>query len=618
MCGIFGHVGKDVNALDVPALLKSLRHRGPDGEGVKEFSKALLVHTRLSIIDLSEAGSQPMCNGDGNVWITFNGEIYNYPELKSELSGYPFKSSSDTEVILAAWERWGEKCLERLRGMFSFAIYDERDDSLFCAVDRFGIKPFYYHTNDRGVYFGSEVKSLGAAGIPLRPDDRTFHDYFVHGLLSHDERTFFSGISLLRPGHYLVYRDGRARVERYWDLQLSEPPVPSFDECLDLADNAIRESVRLHLRSDVGYGLSLSSGLDSNFLRCIVSHVAGLDEPLNCYSYCFPGTPYDECRGLRDDDASGVRYYRTPVTSDMLQQGMEDSVRVMEGPIGGTGIFAFWLNMRRARQEGTKVILSGQGTDELFQGYKYFYELKIRQLYEAGDMDAVRQEFEALNRAHGTRAGMDSPEFSRIIAQDDPGVPRASDGSFMNQGGFLTDDFAKAFSARKDAGQRRFPDLVKTQVYNDINSVKMPKLLMFQDKTAMDWGVEVRVPMLDHVLYETLFSIPTEYHLRNGETKSLLRELSKRYVDPIERNSWEHIKLYMPTPQREWLKFEICDWVREIIGSSVLHDRGYIDKHLLLRQFDDYAGRTALGNSFFIWKFLNLEFLYRQFFLGSH
>ena len=305
------------------------------------------------------------------------------------------------------------------------------------------------------------------------------------------------------------------------------------------------------------------------------------------------------------------------MTSELLRQGMSDAVRVMEGPLGGTGIFAFWLNMRRAMEGGTKVILSGQGTDELFHGYKYFYELKIRQLYEAGDMSAVRRELVALNRVHGSDIGLDSPEFSRMIKHEDTNTPRASDGSAMNQGGYLTSDFSSAFTKEKVFEKERFADLVKSQVYNDINSIKMPKLLVFQDKTAMDWGVEVRVPMLDHVLYETLFAIPTEYHLQQGTTKFLLRERSKRYFDPIDRKAWEDVKMYMPTPQREWLKYEIMDWVREVIDTSILHEKGYIDKHLLRRQFTAYTKTVELGNSFFVWKFLNLEFFYREFFVES-
>ena len=613
MCGIFGYIGNNTDSLDRGAILDSLRHRGPDGEGVKSIGRCLLAHTRLSIIDLSNAGLQPFGSADQRVWVTFNGEIYNYLELKQELSDYPFRSDTDTEVLLAAYEKWGEACLDRLRGMFAFGIWDENEQKLFCAVDRFSIKPLYYHQDEKGFTFGSEVRALSASGVNLRPDDKTIHDYLAHGILSHDERTFFEGIRYLCPGHKLVHKNGETSVSRYWDLQLRESPGKTYEECLDIAEEAILDSVRMHLRSDVGYGLSLSSGLDSNFLRCVVSQVGNLKRPLDCFSYCFRGTPYDECVGF-DSDSSGVNYHKTNITPSMLQSRMEDAIRVMEGPLGGLGIFAFWLNMQTAREHGAKVILSGQGTDELFHGYNYFYELKIRQFHDDGQTDKVEEELALFNEHHNTDVKYGSEAFNRMVRQEDTSTPRASDGSYMNQAGFVRKGFASAFGPWTAPGQDRYRDLVKSQVYNDINYVKMPKLLVFQDKTAMDCSVEVRVPMLDHVLYETLFSIPTEYHLNNGSTKQLLRAIARRYDDPANRNSWEPIKKYMPTPQREWIKYEVDEYIRLLIKTSVLHDRGYIDKGRLMNIYEAYVASNELGNSFFIWKFMNLELMFRVFF----
>ncbi len=613
MCGIFGYFGNKPRGINTEEILDSLHHRGPDDHGSISIGNGVLAHTRLSIIDLSESGRQPMCNNDQTLWVTSNGEIYNYIELKAELPEYNFKTATDTEVILAAYEKWGEGFLGKLRGMFAFGLLDTRENKLICAVDRFGIKPCYYSVWEDGFFFSSEVKTLQSAGVPLKPDNDTIYDYLVYGLLNHNDRTFFADIRLLRPGHFLVYKDDKIAIKMYWDLDEKQGWITSTDNMIESIEESLRESVRIHLRSDVEYGLSLSSGLDSNLLRCMVAEVGGLKNPLKCFSFCFIDTEYNECADLSRTDTSGVSYYKTNVTSESLLKDFPKIVSVQEGPIGGAGVYAFWMNMKLARDTGIKVIINGQGADELFCGYKYYYEIWMSELYQNGDYDRVEKELAFFNGLHDTNYTLDSQEFQNIVHSNKRDLIRASDGTYLDGHGYLSDDFFLSKQPDQLPGTYNFSSPTKNRIYNDLRYLKIPKLLQFQDKTAMCWGVEVRVPFLDHVLFEKIFPVPTEHMLQNGLTKYLLRKIAEKYEDPITRQFHKTIKKYMPTPQREWLKYELVEPIKELIDSSILHERGYIDKTRLLRVYDNYTKDEDLGNSYFIWKFLNLEYLFNVF-----
>lgn len=617
MCGIFGYIGRNAKNVPVDEIKRLLYHRGPDANGSVVLEGAAFIHTRLSIIDLSPKGRQPMSNADQTVWIVYNGEIYNYIELKHELSGYPFQTSTDTEVILAAYEKWGEKFITRLRGMFSFGLYDSRKNRLICAVDRFGIKPFYYFMDQERFIFSSEIKPLKAAGVPLEPDDKTIYDYMVYGLLQHNSRTFFKNINQLRPAQYMVYKKGSLNISQYWDLSEEED---ENDQCLvscaELADEKLKESIALHLRSDVEYGLSLSSGLDSNILRCMISELMNSNKRLQCFSFCYTGTVYDECSCFREDsDEIGIRYNKSNITSKNLFYDLPEIIRAQESPIGGAGIYAFWHNMKLASDRGIRVILNGQGADEIFCGYKYYYENWLAEIYEKGDTALLQKEISLFNQQHETDFIYPGKDFEQLVLScKDNIAAKASDGTSLNAHGYLSDEFLRRNKQTPIQFPHKFKSNTKNAMYADLFYKKIPKLLRFQDKCSMCWGVEVRVPFLDHVLVENIFPFPVKVLLSDGETKSLLRQVSLKYKDAINSLYSKRIKKYMPTPQREWLKYELVEQIKELINSSVLHDRGYIDKHLLMIEYDNYIRQELLANSFFIWKFINLEFIFRIFF----
>lgn len=298
MCGISGIAGTNWRPAQLEAMVAALAHRGPNGPGSYLDPDRLcgLGHNRLSIIDLSSAGSQPMVDPSGTLWLVFNGEIYNYLELQTELSGYPFRSRSDSETILAAYEKWGEDCVDHFIGMFAFAIWDERNKRLFCARDRLGIKPFNYAFVHGNFLFASEVKALIAAGLPVRPDWQVWSTYLQHGLYDHGENTFFEGVKALRPGHILVWESGQIRTRKYWDVTPETSPLldVSDDEAAERLRTLIADAVRLRLRSDVPLGLNLSGGLDSSCLLAFVDSSDDVSDELNCFTAGFDDPIYDE------------------------------------------------------------------------------------------------------------------------------------------------------------------------------------------------------------------------------------------------------------------------------------------------------------------------------------
>ncbi len=618
MCGVFGYIGDRTQGVPVDEVKRLLHHRGPDDNGSRIFAgEAVFIHTRLSIIDLSSKGRQPMSNKDQTVWIVYNGEIYNYIELKEELSDYAFTTSSDTEVILAAYERWGEMFLARLRGMFALGVYDSREKKLICAVDRFGIKPLYYFHDDEKFIFSSEVKPLWAAGIKLEPDDRAIYDYMVYGLLDHNERTFFKDVRQLRASHYTVYQDGKVNIYRYWDLDQEKRDSDEYLCMEQLVDRKLRESISMHLRSDVEYGLSLSSGLDSNLLRCMISEMADVNKPLQCFSFCYAGTDYDECTCLREEcDEMGIRYNKSNIMSKNVLTELPTIINIQEGPIGGAGIYAFWHNMKLASERGIKVVLNGQGADEIFCGYKYYYENWLAELYENNDVVSLTHQLDLYNKEHSTDFKLSDQNFEKLLLSwRESAAVKASDGTSLDAHQYLTESFMRDSKHSPIIFPQKYRSRTKNSMYIDLFYKKIPKLLRFQDKCSMCWGVEVRVPFLDHILAEAVFSLPVSKLINNGKTKSLLRAAAQKYNDSLNSLYSEQIKKYMPTPQREWLKFELAGKVKEMIADSVLHEKGYIDKYELMRQYDEYIREEKLGNSFFIWKFINLELMFRNFFV---
>ncbi|MBI4712412.1 MAG: asparagine synthase (glutamine-hydrolyzing) [Planctomycetes bacterium] len=401
ICGIYSNepVDKDV----VKRMNDALAHRGPDDEGIylnQQSPFVGLANRRLSIIDLSPAGHQPMSNENQTIWITYNGEIYNYIELRSELQklGHRFRSDTDTEVIIHAYEEWGEDCLRHFNGMWAFAIWNSKRRRLFCARDHFGIKPFYYFWDGKTFVFASEIKSiLTHPAVPRKPDETIIYDYLTTGLIDHSEETFFHQIKQLRPAHYLTINPDRClEVNKWWDIAVNHRFNDNSLNGKDITDrfkNLLEDSVRLRLRSDVPVGTCLSGGLDSSSIVCLANNLIRDNKIIKpeligrhqkTFSACYDDPRVDERRFIKEVlNQTGAESHLTFPNGQGLWTDLERLIWHQDEPFGSTSIYAQWSVMKLTANNGVKVLLDGQGGDELMAGYGSYQGTFIAQLINA-------------------------------------------------------------------------------------------------------------------------------------------------------------------------------------------------------------------------------------------
>lgn len=568
MCGIAAVAGRDNPRPVLEAMAECQRHRGPDATGIEIDSAAGvgLAHNRLSIIDLSSAGNQPMSSASGHLQIIFNGEIYNYPELRAELSDYPYRSRTDTEVLLAAYERWGAGCLDRLQGMFAFLIWDRRRRVLFGARDRFGVKPLYYSLDPNGgLVAASEIKALHAAGIPRVPDATAWSTYLAYGLHDHSPRTFWNDIVSLPPGHWFTWADGRFDLRCWYDV--AERAGSAID-CRPLEqvepeyEALLEECVRFRFRSDVPVGINLSGGLDSSILLGLVRRIYGADAKVKAYTYITNDPRYDELPWTLQMLAA-TNY---PTAIEALAPGdvpfdASSIQRYEDEPFGGFPTLAYARLFQRARQDGCLVLLDGQGMDEQWGGYDYY--VPAANGHAAGLVQGTRQKT--------CRPECLTPEFAKLAEPFDPPKP--------------------------------FPDLLRNLQYRDIRYTKIPRALRFNDRVSMRSSVELREPFLDHRLVELAIRQRPEWKIGGSVRKWMLRRIASRLMPATVS---EAPKRPLQTPQREWLCGECSGWAAERIESALQALGGtWLETRSVRDIWRDYrAGNN--DNSFYIWQWISL------------
>ena len=568
MCGISGIVGGDIERARVVAMVDVLAHRGPDGSGVylDPAGRCGLGHNRLSIIDLSNAGLQPMPDESGKRWLAFNGEVYNFVELREELAGYPFTSASDSEVILAAYDRWGARCVDRFIGMFAFAIWDETEGTLFCARDRLGIKPFHYAGIGNSLAFASEIKALIAAGLEPRADLDTWATYLEHGLYDHCDATFFAGVQTLPPGHTLTWRGGRTTIEPYWELATAagEPLAIGDDEALEQLDALITDAVRLRLRSDVPLGVNLSGGLDSSLLFAFVDAADDAAADLNCFTAGFDDPRYDEAQ-FAEGLPRRRRWTRhiERLGADQAWDLIDPLMRHEEAPFGGIATLAYYNLHRRIREEGVTVVLEGQGVDEMFAGYTYYRKPETPGVYQDGSR-FLRPE----TLASPMRGRLNHPQFAA--------------------------PFASTLSNR---------------LFRDVRHTKLPRVLRMNDRLSMAHSRELRVPFLDHRVVELAFQLDDHKKLRAGEGKAIMRRLLDRKLGGSYGST---PKRAVVTPQREWIRGPLRERIADLIASPAFRTNGFFDPAEVDRAFAAYLDGEG-DNAFFIWQWINVDAWLRAF-----
>ena len=656
MCGIVGLWQRQDHSVDLSALRSattSLRHRGPDDEGY------LLINTRsgrawpfagrdtlqdlglpqlesvrgesgdlafgfrrLSILDLSPAGHQPMASADGHCWIIFNGEIYNYLELRAELasSGYRFRTATDTEVILAAYQQWGHACLSRFVGMWAFAIWDQRLRRLFCARDRFGIKPFYYFWDGQIFAFASEIKALLALpGIPRQQNDPIIFDYLYEGRLDHTEQTFFAAIEQLLPAHHLDVHSRHVQVQRYWNLDPQQRAEPATrEQYADRFYTLFEDSVRLHLRSDVPIGTCLSGGLDSSAIVCLANKILFANseaDPLvvgerqKTFSACFEDERYDERKYIKLVlAATGAEANFTFPNCQELSEALPRLLWHQEEPFVTTSIFAQWRGMAKAAERGVKVLLDGQGGDELLAGYPGYFSTFWDSLLRKNQWGELWREMLAYHRLHGISLMRAVLRLARLHAPES--LVAAVDRSRHAKALGLNWEFLRQHQDRVVASPWQYDrDPFHGHLYAWLMRENLPQLLRYEDRNAMAFSIEARVPFLDHRLVEYVFALPADQKINRGASKAVLRRALHNIIPEPIRQRMD--KMGFVTPEKTWLGQGLYDRMREIVESASFQSRSYFNAPQILEILDAHRAGQSMGTAN-IWRWVNLELWLRQ------
>lgn len=582
MCGIFGLVHK-TGALDAEALRQGTQraaHRGPDGHGLFIHGNLGLGHTRLAILDTATTGAQPMRHATLPLVITFNGEIYNYLELRAELkgAGHAFHTGTDTEVLLAAYAQWGEACLSRLNGMWAFAIFDGRDNTLFCARDRFGVKPFYYHDSPTQFAFGSEIRQLLPFLHNRYADPELIEDFLVCGLTDHSARTFFRGIQKLPPGHWLRVSldDVSVQARPFYRLTPNESaraldPHAATARLRELLDDA----TRLRLRSDVSVGTCLSGGLDSSSVATLAARAhAGRSAQAFCAITAISeqASNSEEVYAEQVARTAGLNWIIVTPTYRDFADTLDDVIHTQEEPFGGPSISMQYFVMRTAREHGIKVLLDGQGGDETLLGYERYYPAWLldayRRLGPGGFMRAVRE---------ATQHNANTPLPRLMMYLLGVGSARARQAAYRLRYRFLRRARLPEALVRFSANAR---DWAAMQ-HQEITETNLPMLLRFEDKNSMRFGVEARLPFLDYRLVEFALGLPLAVKLREGWTKWPLRAaMSDTLPDTI---AWRRNKFGFNAPDALWLE-QHADIMREHTLQSEMV-REFIDPARLSRAY---------------------------------
>jgi asparagine synthase (glutamine-hydrolysing) len=628
MCGICGKLMLDGEAAVSPALVKAMAdtiaHRGPDDEGYYVSGQVGLGFRRLAIIDL-KTGHQPLSNEDDTVWIVFNGEIYNYQELRELLlsKGHVFKTRTDTEVIVHLYEEFGPKCLEKLRGMFAFAIWDANARSLFLARDRVGIKPLYYCLTGKSLVFGSEIKAILADPSVKREIAPELIDRFLTFLYMPGEETLLSGIQKLAPGHYLFIKDGKPDVREYWDLDLAESTRKiSLEEAESELQSLLAKTVELHMIADVPVGVLLSGGVDSTAVLSLA--VDGTDKKISSFTVGFSGgevadeRPYAKLAAER----YGTQHYDMTISAKDFAAFIPKYVWHMEEPVCEPPAIALYYVSKLARNH-VKVLLSGEGGDEAFAGYSNYRNLVWLERLKKGAPSLNGTFARGLSFANSMLHSARVAKYVPLMNDRFPDYyySRTSNPHHFT-GNRLGETYTSGFAASIDREHSLEPvrrlqaklgrrNMLDAMLYIDTKTWLPDELLIKADKMTMANSVELRVPLLDHEVLEFATSLPSNFKLNGFQTKYILKKALAKKI-PVEIR--DRKKTGFPVPYESWLRNDLKDLVWGVLTDRKTIDRGYFSKDAiegLLR-----ANSNGSNYSKEIFSLLNLE-LWQRIFLEN-
>jgi len=617
MCGIAGillHTPSTAAPVHLKKMTDAIAHRGPDGEGFwsNEKNTVHLGHRRLSIIDLSSRAAQPM-RFTNRYQIVSNGEIYNYIEIRSFLQnkGYHFSTQSDTEVIVAAYDFWKEKCLQQFDGMFAFAIWDEKEEKLFSARDRFGEKPFYYYEDEGNLIFASEMKAIWAIGVDKKINNKMLLNYITLGHVQNcidKEQTFFDDIYSLPPSHYLTYQPSSnqlSKITKYWSLNkeikidiVTSDAIEKFTELFNL-------SVKRRLRSDVPVGTCLSGGLDSSSIAYTINQLQKNSNKeatklLQTFSAVFPGFKNDESKYIEAVSANlHITNYQTQPSAFDLINDFEKLCYQQEEPFQSSGIFAQYKVFELAKDHDIKVLLDGQGADELLAGYPRYIHWFLQEVLSRHKLGATQIERKAFRRnsqpfrwdlknilaaflpSHAAMQ-LEKLEYRKTISHPD-----------------ISEDFLNLLKHQEWVGIHK-PIVTKLNdiLHFNITEMGLEELLRFADRNSMAHGREVRLPFLNHELVEFVFSLPSQLKMHDGWTKFLLRNaMDKKLPDEIV---WRKEKVGFEPPQKNWMEdHNVQDYIHE--AKLKLANAGILTKNAANKKIDPLPAHAEKN---YDWRYL--------------
>jgi asparagine synthase (glutamine-hydrolysing) len=604
MCGICGIIHfnqQPVQEKNLQTMMTRMKHRGPDDEGIFIENNVGLGFVRLSIIDLTSAGHQPMFSDDQRFVLVFNGEIYNYIELREELkSKYRFLTQTDTEVLLNAYREWGKKCLHKLNGMFSFVIYDKKNKDIFCARDRFGIKPFYYYQDQERFIFSSEIAPiLLVTKKRTRPNPRSIFDFLAYNKTDQTEDTFFKDIKKLQHGHTITLKDHQLKIFRWYHLRenLKDPFQHPEDFRTDLS-----RAIGLRLRSDVPVGVCLSGGLDSSSIVSLLlkDHQK---KDLNTFSAVYQ-------KGLRCDESEYIDLFKnnlrhmhriTPSANTLLED-MHGYVRAHNEPTPSTSPYAQFKVMELA-QRHVKVTLDGQGADEELAGYHYFYGYFFKELLYKLKLIKLFSETMHYLIKHRSLLGVKSFVFFLL--------PEKFQTRARSSIQYIDDQFKRENSQGSVITEKLYASRSLKEALIDHFEYKLEHLLKWEDRNSMWFSLESRVPFLDHQLVERALAMEGTEKISKGMTKAILRNAMKGVLPEKIRNRRDDIGF--DTPEDNWFReTKLQEFIQDLLHSKSFSERGFIQPEKARKLYSEHlTGSRNISKE--IWKWIHLELWFREF-----
>jgi asparagine synthase (glutamine-hydrolysing) len=556
MCGILGVLGhRSKEWFQRSAELEPvLKHRGPDAflTTLDETSSCFLAHWRLKIIDLSDDANQPMQSSCKRYTIVFNGEIYNYLELKKELvSTHHFLTKSDTEVLLAGYKQWGKSLLPKLKGMFSFAIWDNHTHELFAARDRFGVKPFYYYHKEQEFVFASEIKGVKKIVGKVSPNETTWSNYLKFGTYGNGVGTFHDKIFELPAGSCMTVFKGEVNVSKWYNFEDNVNQILDSDNVMQLFDEKINKAIQYRFRADVPLGINLSGGIDSSTLLALT---AQLHHNIQGFTFYTGHEAYDELEWVeRLVDGSHVTLNPVKLSAQEIPSLASHMTHIQDEPFGGIPTLAYGKVFEAARKKGVVVLLDGQGMDEQLGGYDYYYN----------DGQSIIQ---------GSKSKATVPDAIQLVGNN-------------------TTERATAISNSSGLQEKQYQDLFHK---------KLPRALRFNDRVSMAASTELREPFLDEDLVAFCFGLPELYKKQDGKTKYLLRKYLSNKVPSF---IFDVPKRPMQTPQREWLRNELKDWVHDQL--ALAKKTGWFNQTEMDKAIKAFYNEEV-DNSFYIWQWVSV------------